>query len=84
MNVKKVSLTVGAFAGLLHLVWSIMIAFGWAQAYMDFVLGMHSLSNPYVVSSFSLGRSVGLIVLTSIVGYVVGAIFATIFNKFHK
>jgi len=84
MNVKKVGLTVGVFAGVMHLVWSVLIALGWAQGYLDFVLGMHSLSNPYVVDSFDIGRAVGLIVLTCVLGYIVGSIFAAIFNKLHK
>jgi len=84
MNQKKVALVLGSFAGLVHLVWSIAIALGFAQPWLDFVYRMHSLNNPFVVAPFSLMRSIGLIVVTFIVGYVVGFIFATLWNKLHK
>ena len=84
MNVNKVGLTVGAFAGLVHLVWSLLIGLGWAQGYLDFVMSMHSLNNPYRVMPFNIGQAVMLIILASVFGYVVGSVFATIFNKLHK
>lgn len=84
MNTHKVGLTLGVFAGLVHLVWSVLIALGWAQGYLNFVLGMHSLNNPYVVEPFNFGRAVMLVVLALIVGYIVGSVFATVFNKLHK
>ena len=84
MNVNKVGLAVGAFAGLWHIVWSLLILLGWAQGFLDFVTMVHSLNNPYIVHSFNPGLSIVLIVLTSFVGYIVGSVFATIFNKLHK
>ncbi len=84
MNVNKVGLTVGVFAGLVHLVWGLLIALGWAQGYLDFVTSMHSLNNPYKVMPFNLGQAIVLIVVASILGYIVGSVFATIFNKLHK
>lgn len=84
MNINKVGLTVGTFVGFLHLVWSLLIGLGWAQGYLDFVMGIHSLNNPYTVMSFNLGQAVVLIILASMVGYIVGSVFATIFNKLHK
>lgn len=84
MNTHKVGLTLGAFAGLLHLIWEALIFLGWAQGYISFILGLHSLSNPYTVQAFDLAHAVELVVLACIVGYIVGAVFAVIFNKFHK
>lgn len=84
MNTHKVGLVVGAFAGLWHLAWSIIIALGLAQPLLDFVFNMHSLNNPYTVVPFSLGRSIGLIIMTYVIGYLVGTIFATFWNKSSK
>ncbi len=84
MNKKKTALVLGSFAGLVHLVWSVAIALGWAQPWMNFVYRMHSLNNPFMVMPFDLGRSVGLIVITFVVGSVVGYIFATLWNHFNK
>ncbi|HEY4508975.1 MAG TPA: hypothetical protein VJC13_01680 [Candidatus Paceibacterota bacterium] len=77
-------MTLGAFAGLVHLVWEVMIALGWAQGYLDFVLSMHSLNNPYTVQAFNLGRGIMLVVIACVMGYVVGSVFAVIYNRVHK
>ena len=83
MNKNKVALVVGSFAGLVHLVWGIAIAFGFAQRWIDFVYHIHSLNNPFTVMPFDIMRTIGLIIITFIVGYVVGYVFAWIWNKFH-
>ncbi len=84
MNKNKVALVLGSFVGLLHFVWGIAIAFGFAQSWLDFVYKMHSLNNPFTVMPFDLMRTIGLIIITFFVGYVVGYVFAVLWNKFHK
>ena len=84
MSPKKTALVLGSFAGLLHLVWSLAIALGWAQPLMDFIYSMHSLNNPFTVAPFDLMRSLGLVVVTFFVGYVFGYVFASIWNKVNK
>ncbi|MFA5791451.1 MAG: hypothetical protein WC884_00215 [Candidatus Paceibacterota bacterium] len=84
MNKNKVALVVGSFVGLVHLVWGIAIAFGFAQPWINFVFNIHSLNNPFTLMSFDFMRSIGLIIVTFLVGYVVGYVFATIWNKFHQ
>ena len=84
MNGKKVGLILGSFAALIHLVWVLLIALGWAQPFMDFVYRMHSLNNPYMVMQFDLMRSVGLIIIAFIMGNIVGNVLAMLWNKFHK
>jgi hypothetical protein len=84
MNKHKMGLVLGSFVAFVHIVWSVLIAFGWAQPWMDFVLRMHSLNNPYFLLPFDLTRSLGLIILTFLVGYILGNIFAMIWNKLHR
>lgn len=84
MNSHKIGLVVGLFFGLWHAFWEVLILLGLAQPLLDFMSSMHSLNNPYTVESFSLGRAIGLVVTTYIVGYIVGSVFATIYRKFHK
>lgn len=84
LNKKKTGLVLGLFLGSLHLFWSILIALGFAQPLLDFIYNMHSLNNPFTVMPFDLVRSAGLVVLTSIIGYIVGNTFAMFWNKFHK
>ncbi len=84
MNQKKVALVLGSFAGLVHLVWGVLIALGFAQPLMDFIYKMHSLNNPFTVAPFDLMRSLGLVVVTFLVGYVAGYVFSAIWSKFHR
>ncbi len=84
MNKNKVALVVGSFAAFAHLVWSILIAFGLAQPWIDFVYNMHSLNNPFTVMPFDLMRTVGLIIMAFIMGYIIGYVFAFVWGKFHK
>lgn len=84
MSPKKVALVLGSFVGLIHLVWGVLIAAGFAQPLLDFIYAMHSLNNPFTVAPFDLMRSIGLVVVTSAVGYVVGYAFATLWNKLHQ
>jgi len=84
MSKHKVGLVVGSFAGLVHLVWSVAIALGFAQPWIDFVYRIHSLNNPFTVMHFELGKAVGLIILTFIIGYIVGYVFAALWHKIHR
>lgn len=85
MKMKKleehqVGLAVGAFAGLVHAVWAAAVFLGLAQVWMDFVLGLHFLDNPFVLSDFDLTKAATLVAATAVVGYVVGFVFAKVWN----
>lgn len=84
LNKNKTGLTLGLFVGFLHLVWSILIALGFASPLMNFISNLHSIQAPIQIEAFDLGRSIGLIALTFVVGYVFGYIFATFWNKVNK
>ncbi len=84
INPAKAALTVGAFIGGWHVVWSVLVALGWAQAIVDFVLWMHMISVPYVVKAFDPSAAVVLIVVTAVMGYVFGFVFARIWNRMHR
>ncbi len=83
LNKSKVGMTLGAVTGLVHLVWSFLVGVRWAQPFLDFIFGIHMIQNPYIVQSFSFGKALALIVVTAIVGYIVGLVFASIWNKLH-
>ena len=84
MNSHKVGLVLGSFVAFIHFIWSLLVAFGWAQGLLNFILNLHSLSNPLTVMSFDLGRSIGLIIVTFIAGYVVGYVFSLFWKKLHR
>lgn len=84
MNKHKVAMTTGLFAGLVHLVWEVLVFLGAGQKFLNWKLSMHSLSSPVKVLPFSLGTAVGLIITALIGGYIVGWVFASIYNKMHR
>ncbi len=84
VNKNKLGLVVGGFLGTLHLAWSVLVAFGWAQPLIDFVFNLHRIAPVYHILPFDLGTAIGLIVVTSILGYVFGWVIGAIWNKVHK
>lgn len=80
----KAGLSVGAFLGLFHAVWASLVALNWAQALMDFVFNLHMIHPLYTVGPFSLAMAGGLVVFTTLVGFVCGYVFALIANRFHR
>ncbi len=69
--------------GLMHVVWAFLVSVGYAQSYLDMVYRFHFLNNPFVVSPFMMANAVKLIVFTSVVGYIMGFVFAFVWNKGH-
>ena len=41
LNEKQVALAVGSFAAVMHTFWSILVASGYAQAFADWLIGLH-------------------------------------------
>jgi ABC-type Fe3+ transport system permease subunit len=76
-------LALGSFFAVVHLLWALLVAAGWAQWTLDWIFRLHFITPPYTVGSFSLMLAIGLIVMTFIVGYVLGWVFAMIWNKVH-
>jgi len=84
LNANKVALTFGLFIGGWHLVWSLLIVIGWAQPLLDFIFWVHMIVNPYQVTGFVLTRSLILIIVTFVIGYIGGFVFAKVWNAAHK
>jgi hypothetical protein len=81
INPKKAGFAVGGLLGGFHLAWAIVIAIGWAQALLDFSLWVHMVSMPMTVQPFNLSTAVALVVVTWLIGYVLGSAFACIWNR---
>ena len=84
LNPSKVALTFGALLGGWHLVWSILVALGLAQGLLDFIFGLHMIANTYQVTGFDITKAGMLVVITLLVGYGVGYVFANVWNKVHE
>lgn len=81
INKNKTGLTFGFLISFMHLCWSILVAFGIAQMLLDFILDIHMLNMPVIVMPFSLVKSLTLIVVTFVVGYIFGWLMAFFWNK---
>lgn len=84
INANKAGLALGALLGLFHLSWAVLIALGWAQPAIDFVLWLHMIKPFMTVEAFALGRAAGLVVFTAVFGYVLGWLFAVLWNRAHR
>ncbi len=78
---QKVGLAVGGMAGIVHVAWSVIVALGWGQGLMDFVTGLHFIQTTNMVMPFDFVTALELVALASIVGYVLGFVFANVWNK---
>lgn len=84
LNEQKTALSLGVFFGVWHLMWSVLVTVGFAQTLLDWVFTWHMIVNPFTVAPFSLTNAVILVVVTAISGYVIGYLFAWIWNKVHE
>lgn len=84
LDPQKTGLGLGSLFGLMHLLWSLMVAIGFAQGLMDWIYSIHFLNNPFRVGVFDVMTALILIVITSIVGFVIGWVFATLWNYWQK
>ncbi len=80
LDKNKTGMVLGKFAVLMHLVWSAVVMLGWGQSYLDMVLRLHYLNDPFTVADFSWTSMIGLLVMAFIVAYVVGWVFAYLWN----
>lgn len=80
INTFKTGLSTGAMLGLLHLTWAALVAAGWGQAVLEFVLRLHMIRFDFTVGPFVLATAAGLIGLTASIGFVYGVVFALIWN----
>lgn len=64
----------GLFFGGLHALWALMVYTGFAQVYVNWIFGLHFLSNPFWIQPFKIETALTLVAFTFVVGYVAGFI----------
>ena len=80
LSEHQTGLALGAFFGLMHVVWALVVSLGFAQTWLDFIFSLHFLENPFVVFVFDMQKAVMLVAVTAGVGYVAGFVFAKVWN----
>lgn len=80
INKIKLGLSLGALFGLVHLVWSILVALDWGAPYLLFIFKLHFFSTPFTTLPFNFLSAVTLVIIASAVGYVLGYILGAIWN----
>lgn len=84
INKMKAGVVLGSLYGLWHLTWSLLVAFGIAQAVINWIFRLHFIQPPYTITAFNVVTAVTLIVVTSAIGFVMGWLFAAIWNWLHS
>jgi hypothetical protein len=84
LNPKKVALAFGKTVGLIHLVWAVFVGLGWAQGIIDFSMWAHMVSAPVTVQAFDISAALAVIIVASLIGAVVGYVFALLWNRLHR
>ncbi len=79
-----IGLFCGVCLGLSHAVWASVVALGLAQAFLDWILALHFIDNPYTIRPFDMMTALTLILVTFVVGYAVGWISGQFWNVLAK
>lgn len=72
---NKPALVVGLFVALLHALWAIVVALGFGQMKLDWILPLHFIDNMYTVLPFNWLNAVLLTVFSFIASYVATLVF---------
>ncbi len=81
INPNKLGLVLGMLFALLHLLWVLLVASGFAKQFMDYALSLHFMSDVYSINVFNISTAAMLLIFTFVSGYVLGWIFAKIWNR---
>jgi len=82
LNKNKVGLALGCFGALLHIVWSFFVAVtpSGVQSFYNWILALHHLSVPIQIMPFRLMNAVLLVIVVFILWYILGWVFASVWN----
>ena len=80
----RVGVAFGVFLGAGHALWSVLVAAGLAQTFMDFVFWLHFIRPPFTLEPFELMRALLLVAVTGAIGFVLGSVLAVIWNSVHR
>lgn len=77
---NRLGLTLGIFAGAMHLIWALLVLIGVGETYMQWILPLHFLKLEIATLAFSIVNALMLVVLALIGGYVLGWLLGWVWN----
>ncbi len=83
-NKNRMGLTLGSLFSLSHLLWVIIVALGFGQKILDSAHSYHFVGGDHPVESFTFLTALLGVIFAFICGYIVGWLFACIWNYFKK
>ena len=81
VNPHLIGVAFGSFLGLWHAFWAFLVFVGAAQWLIDFIFRLHMIAPPYKITGFNLLTAIGLILVTTSIGYVSGLFIGIIWNR---
>lgn len=84
INKNQAGLTLGSVFAILHATWVVIVGIGLGQGLMDWLHSVHFFNDSITIISFSLGDALIGIITAFISGYVLGWLFAVLWNWFGK
>ncbi|MGD0977170.1 MAG: hypothetical protein ABR875_02665 [Minisyncoccia bacterium] len=84
LNQNKTGLALGVFGVIVHFLWTIVVLIGLGKWGLDLVFRMHYLANPFVIKGVTILRFVGLMIMAFVAWYIVGWLFAAVWNWVNK
>ncbi len=83
VHAHKVGLVFGGLLAISHAVWALLVFMGLTKPFLDWIFDLHFLNFQYTVDPFSLGNALMLVIVTGIVGYLVGYVACSLWNLVH-
>jgi hypothetical protein len=83
INPLKVGFAFGFLLAVWHACWALLVAMGWAQPVLDFILWAHFLKLTVQVQPFDTHQASLLVGATAILGFLMGVIIALAWNALH-
>jgi hypothetical protein len=83
VHAQKVGLVFGGLLAIGHTIWALLVFMGLAKPFLDWIFGLHFLNFQYTIDPFSFGNALMLVIVTGIVGYLVGYVAGSLWNLVH-
>lgn len=84
INAHKVGLVFGGMLAIWHAIWSALVFMGLAKPFLDWILGLHFLGFQYNIHPFDFVNALTLVIVTGIIGYIMGYICSWLWNLAHR